>query len=225
MLIEQVHTEDEYLHFIRDISPYLKDPRYIRVDGKPLLIVYRVNLLPNPQKAAEIWRSECEKMGLGEIYLVAAQSFDVTDPRPYGFDAAVQFPPHGAGSSVISQASVKINNSNFRGYIYDYCSAARIMLDRKPGDYTLFKTVMVSWDNTARKQNDPNIFINSTPSAYQEWLEGAVKYSQEYLPEDKRFVFINAWNEWAEGTHLEPDRKYGYAYLQATASALSLSKK
>jgi len=225
MLIAQVHTEDEYLHFIRDISPNFIDPRYIRIEDKPLLIVYRVSLLPNPQKAVEIWRNECRRIGIGEIYLVAVQSFDITDPRPYGFDAAVEFPPHGAGSSIISQASVKIVNPEFRGYIYDYCSAARTMLEKKPSNYTLFKTVMVSWDNTARKQDDPNIFINSSPSSYQEWLEATMNYSQKYLPEDKRFVFINAWNEWAEGAHLEPDRKYGYAYLQATALALNSTKK
>ena len=226
VLIEQVHTEYEYSHFIRDISPYFRDHRYIRVDGKPILIVYRVNLLLNPKKATEIWRSECRRMGVGEIYLVAAQSFDVTDPRQYGFDAAIEFPPHGAGNSIVSPASVEMTNPKFRGYIYDYCSAARIMLEKKPIDYTLFKTVMVSWDNTARKQNDSNIFINSSPSAYQKWLEDAMRYSQEYLPEDRQFVFINAWNEWAEGTHLEPDQKYGYAYLQATALALnSITKK
>lgn len=225
MLIAQVHTEDEYLHFIRDISPTFRDARYIQVEGKPLLMVYRVNLLPNPQKAAEIWRSECRRMGVGEIYLVAVQSFDITDPRPYGFDAAVEFPPHGTGNSIINQASVKIINPEFRGYIYDYCLAARTMLEKPSIDYTLFKTVMVSWDNTARKQNDPNVFINSSPSIYQEWLEAAMEHSQKYLPEDKRFVFINAWNEWAEGTHLEPDRKYGYAYLQATAQALDSAKK
>ena len=225
VLIAQIHKEDEYLHFIRDISPYFRDPRYIRIEDKPLLVVYRVNLLPNPRQAVEIWRSECRKMGLGEIYLVAAQSFDVKDPRQYGFDAAVEFPPHGAGNSIINQPAVKMINPNFGGHVYDYYSAANIMLGKQPDDYPLFKTVMVSWDNTARKQNNPNIFINSSPSAYQQWLESAIKYSQEHLPEDRQFVFINAWNEWAEGTHLEPDRRYGYAYLHATALALKSTQK
>ena len=84
----------------------------------------------------------------------------------------------------------------------------------------LFKSVMLSWDNTARRQNESHIFVNATPSAYKNWLDNVVTYTRKNLPEDKRFVFINAWNEWAEGTHLEPDRRYGYAYLQATADAI-----
>lgn len=220
ILIEQIHTEQEYLHFIHDISTNFLDPRYIRVDGKPILIVYRVNLLPNPQKAAEIWRAECKNMGIGEIYLIAAQSFGITDPRPYGFDAAVEFPPHDLGETAVSPTKLKITNYRFKGHIFDYISASHIMIRRKALDYTLFKTVTPSWDNTARKQNDGNIFINSSPSAYRFWLEKVISNTGRDLPEDRQFVFINAWNEWAEGTHLEPDRRYGYAYLQATMDAL-----
>ena len=222
ILMEQVHTEQEYLHFIRDIRSILMDSRYIHVDGKPLLIVYRASLLSNPHKAVEIWRSECRKMGIGDIYLVAAQSFDITDPRPYGFDAAVEFPPHGLGKAWFDQRALKITNNKFRGYIFDYPSASRIMMQKDFPNYTLFRTVMPAWDNTARKQNDSNIFINSSPAAYREWLEDVMNYTEKNLPENKRFVFINAWNEWAEGTHLEPDRRYGYAYLQATLDALKL---
>ena len=218
ILIGQTHNEHEYLHFIQDISPYFGDPRYIRVEGKPLLLVYRINLLPDPQKAVEIWREECRRLGIGEIYLVAVQSFRINDPRPYGFDAAVEFPPHFLGN--ISQASLKITNPKFKGQILDYQAAADTMLQRKADGYTLFKTVMPSWDNTARRQNEAHIFINATPAAYKSWLKEVVNYTRKNLPPDKPFVFVNAWNEWAEGTHLEPDRRYGYAYLQATADAI-----
>lgn len=225
ILIEQVHSEAEYIHFIRDISPHFRDPRYIRVDGKPLLLVYRMNLLPDPDKATELWRSECKKMGIGEIYLVAVQSFGITDPRPFGFDAAVEFPPHYLGEALVKRNAVKITNRRFSGQIFDYNIAAHAMMEKKAEEYTVYKTVMPSWDNTARKQNDAHIFINSTPEAYKTWLANTVKYTQQNLPADKRFVFINAWNEWAEGTYLEPDQKYGYAYLQATAEAIALPAK
>ncbi len=189
-----------------------------------MLLVYRVNLLPDAQKAAEIWRSECRRMGIGEIYLVAVQSFGITDPRPYGFDAAVEFPPSNLVETEISRNAVQITNPNFKGRIFDYNLVVQSMLNKKHGDYTFFKTVMPSWDNTARKQNDAHIFVNSSPAAYQKWLEKVAAYSQSALPEDKRFIFVNAWNEWAEGTHLEPDRRYGYAYLQATANAITKKK-
>jgi glycosyltransferase involved in cell wall biosynthesis len=220
VLIGQTHNEQEYLHFIEDISPYFKDPRYIRIDGKPVLLVYRINLLPNPQTAARIWRDECKRLGIGDIYLIAVQSFGITDPRPYGFDAAVEFPPSYLGAADVDPGSLKLTNPNFKGKILDYHSAANIMIQRRADGYPLFKTVMLAWDNTARRQNDSHIFINATPSAYQSWLENVVTYTRNNLPRDQRFVFINAWNEWAEGTHLEPDRRYGYAYLQATADAI-----
>jgi glycosyltransferase involved in cell wall biosynthesis len=224
ILIAQEYTPEQYLHFVQDISKHFSDPRYIRVDGKPMLLVYRVNLLPDPQKAVEVWRAECRKLGVGEIYLVAVQSFGITDPRPYGFDAAVEFPPSNLGEAEISNKSTKLTNPDFKGRIFDYHVTVRAMLEKKQGDYTYFKTVMPAWDNTARKQNDAHIFINSSPTAYKAWLEKVVSHSRKTLPEDKRFAFVNAWNEWAEGTHLEPDKKYGYAYLQATADAITKKK-
>jgi len=221
ILIAQEYTEEQYLHFINDISKHFSDPRYIRVDGMPMLLVYRVNLLPDPQRAVAVWRNECRKLGIGEVYLVAVQSFGITDPHLYGFDAAVEFPPSYLSEAEISARSVKTTNPQFRGRIFNYDLAVRTMLEKKHAGYTVFKTVMPAWDNTARKQNDAHIFINSSPAAYQAWLEQAVDYSKKALPEDNRFVFVNAWNEWAEGTHLEPDKKYGYAYLQATADAIT----
>jgi glycosyltransferase involved in cell wall biosynthesis len=221
ILIEQVHSEEEYLNFIRDIIPIFLDNRYIRVDGKPLLIVYRISLLPNPRLAADIWRSECKKMGIGDIYLVAAQSFGITDPRPYGFDAAVEFPPHNLWPTQIPREMVQVINPKFTGRLFDYRKAVQQMMGLDVPKYPLFRTVMPAWDNTARKQNDGYAFINSTPLAYKTWLEYTINYTKRVLPEDKQFVFINSWNEWGEGAYLEPDRLYGYAYLQATAEAIT----
>ena len=224
ILIAQEYTEEQHLHFIRDISLYFSDPRYIRINGMPILLVYRVNLIPDAQKAAEIWRAECRKMGMRGIFLIAVQSFGIADPRSYGFDAAVEFPPSYLGEAEVNRNLVDITNPHFTGRIFDYNIAARVMAEKKHEGYIAFKTVMPSWDNTARRQNDGHIFINATAKAYKNWLSRAVKYTRKNLPEDKRFVFINAWNEWAEGTHLEPDRFHGYAYLQATAEAITLGK-
>jgi lipopolysaccharide biosynthesis protein/glycosyltransferase involved in cell wall biosynthesis len=224
ILIAQDYNEHEYEHFIHDISSHFLDPRYIRVEGKPVLLVYRINLLPDPQKAVEVWRTECRKMGIGEIYLIAVQSFGISDPRPFGFDAAVEFPPSNLGQARISNTSVKITNPNFKGQIFDYNIAARLMMEKQHEDYTAFKSVMPSWDNTARRQNESHIFINSSPDNYKNWLSQVVNYTTQNLPEDRRFIFVNAWNEWAEGTHLEPDSLQGYAYLQATAEAITRGK-
>ena len=93
ILLAQAHSPQEDLAFFDAISPFLTDPRYIRVDGRPLLIVYRANLLPDAAATATRWRECCRQMGLPELYLVAAQTFGLNDPTPLGFDGAVEFPP------------------------------------------------------------------------------------------------------------------------------------
>jgi FkbM family methyltransferase len=218
ILIAQKHSKEDDIAFIRDVIPAFRDERYIRIKGKPLLIVYRVNLLLNPKETAEVWREECKKAGI-DIYLCVAQSFDITDPRQYGFDAAVEFPPHGIFIPTINQA-VQITNRDFKGLIYSYDEITIFMKGKKCPRYTLFRTVMPSWDNTPRRQNAGNIFQNASPEAYKEWLYYSIGYTGKNLEGDERLVFINAWNEWAEGAHLEPDRKYGSAYLEATADTI-----
>ena len=88
-----------------------------------------------------------------------------------------------------------------------------------PPAYRLFRTVMPGWDNTARRQDDSVIFSGSTPGAYQAWLESVLRQTREQYFGDERLVFVNAWNEWAEGAYLEPDLGWGHAYLEATRNA------
>jgi len=225
ILIEQRYDNEWDNQFINDLIPMFHDNRYIRVDGKPLLIIYRVNLLPDPKKTADMWRFKCREKGIGEIFLAVTQSFGITDPRPYGFDGAVEFPMHHLGDSEIDQKALQITNPEFNGKVFDYRIAAQLMMQRPKPNYPLFKTVVPSWDNTARKQNEGHIFINSSPEAYRNWLENIIKGTRRNFDENNRFVFINAWNEWAEGNYLEPDRQYGYAYLDATAEAIAPSQQ
>lgn len=225
ILIGQSYSGNWDKQFIDDLLPVFNDKRYIRVDGKPLLIVYRVNLLPDPQKTADLWRFECKKAGIGDIFLAVAQSFGISDPRPFGFDGAIEFPMHHLGDSEIDQKSVQITNPVFKGKIFDYRIAAQLMMQKQKPDYPLFKTAVPSWDNTARRQNDGHIFVNSSPRAYKNWLDNIIKFTKRHLDENNRFIFINAWNEWAEGNYLEPDSQYGYAYLNATAEAVAQTQQ
>ncbi|BBI49672.1 hypothetical protein HORIV_20930 [Vreelandella olivaria] len=91
--MEQKHLPEDDLEFIQDVAPLMQKPNYLRVNGKPLLIVYRVDILPDANKTAEVWRNYCRENGIGEIHLVSAQSFNNGDPSPFGFDASVEFPP------------------------------------------------------------------------------------------------------------------------------------
>lgn len=216
VLISQQHSDEDSLAFIKYLMKYFKDPRYIKVNGKPVLIIYRANIIPNINVIAGVWRSEMIRNGFAGIYLVAAQTFGIKSPLSFDFDAAVEFPPHTVSSSEINDCDDKINK-NFDGKLYSYDQVVQNAVVATDQDYKVYKTVMLSWDNTARKQNSSHIFCNFSIGRYKQWLSSKINkvyWDNKYI--DDKFVFINAWNEWAEGTHLEPDRKYGFSYLQAT---------
>jgi lipopolysaccharide biosynthesis protein len=129
----------------------------------------------------------------------------------------VEFPPHTAVSSDISK-TLEIINPDFAGNIYSYDNVVENVVVSDEPEYKLYRTAMLSWDNTARKQNSSHIFHNFSIRRYMQWLSSIVNrvYRSDKYSEDEKIVFVNAWNEWAEGTHLEPDRRYGFAYLKAT---------
>ena len=223
ILIGQNHSPEDDEAFIAHVSQYLKHPNYICIGGKPLLVIYRPNLLPDPKATAARWREWCRQNGVGEIYLGYMQSFEVTDPKNYGFDAAIEFPPNNTAPPVITEQMEGVD-CDFSGIVYDY----RVYPERSEAystpDYKLFRGVFPSWDNEARRLGRGSVWAHATPSGYQTWLENAAKDTIARFPKrDERLVFVNAWNEWAEGAHLEPDQRYGYAWLQATRDALEAS--
>jgi hypothetical protein len=220
VLLVQEHEFESDMQFIRDVIPLLKDPRYIRVNEKPLLLLYREDLMKTAQATVAGWRRECQQAGLPDIYVCCVQSFKMTDPNEFGFDAACEFPPHQYKCGVIT-SEVEDLEEDFKGTIYDYEMVARQSLTRPVPKYTLMRGIFPSWDNSARKRQQALIFHNSGPKPYEYWLRGLIQYSRQNLPEDERIIFINAWNEWAEGAHLEPDLRYGRSYIDATRRALA----
>jgi hypothetical protein len=225
VLIAQEYAPGYESAFIRDLDPVLRDQRYIRIQGKPVIIVYCAQKLPDAQNCAAIWRQYCRENGIGEIFLIAAQTFSFRDPRPLGFDAAVEFPPHTLGEEVDITEKITPLNPNFSGGIKDYRKIVTNKISAFESPFTLFKCVVPGWDNTARRIDNPLILQGSTPALYRRWLIDMMNHTANNLQPDEQFVFINAWNEWAEGAHLEPDRKFGYAYLNATAEALQELQK
>ncbi|HMS83260.1 MAG TPA: glycoside hydrolase family 99-like domain-containing protein [Nitrospira sp.] len=224
ILIAQQHSPEDDVAFIRYVSRYMCDTRYIRIGGKPLLLVYRPSLLASAKETAQRWRGWCRDNGVGEIYLAYTQSFETLDPSQYGFDAAIEFPPNNSVLPNITN-TVTSPERRFRGVAYDWrVLAARSEKYQHP-QYRLFRGVCPAWDNTARRKNRSTVFLHSTPSLYKRWLKNAIQDTEKrFATQDERLIFVNAWNEWAEGAYLEPDARYGYAYLQATRNALSGDK-
>lgn len=227
LLMEQKLLEDDDEKFFYDILPFFRDDRYIKIDNKPVLIVYRLNLFSDERIKVFVnkIRDLAKKEGFDDIYLVGAKVFGCENPLIYGADAAVEFPPLGINTEV-EEAKLKYLNKNYKGTVYDITSYV------KSGKYVqggrnskLFKSVFPGWDNTARKAQSGAWTFLCEPDIYKTWLKNIINWTKKnHKNADEQFVFINAWNEWAEGAHLEPDKKYGYAYLQATKDALEESK-
>lgn len=224
ILIEQNHNSKSDIAFIEDISLYFNDKRYIRIENKPVLIIYRLKLLPNPVESINRWREYYRKTGKGELFIIGVKTFGEEIPKKYGVDAAMEFPPHGI-EPLIEINDIEVLNPNFNGYIYSYPEIVKGQRYLFNNSIPTFKTVSPGWDNTARKPNSSTIFHGSSPMLYKEWLTNVIIFTKENFSKDKQYVFINAWNEWAEGAHLEPDRKYGYGYLKVTAEAILDSRE
>jgi glycosyltransferase involved in cell wall biosynthesis len=220
VLIAQAYSDSDDLAFIAYIAKYLRDPRYLRVAGRPLLLVYRPGLFPDARRTATRWREWCRANGLGEIYLAYTQSFEAVDPAQYGFDAAIEFPPNNTNPPLLDE-KLALRNPHFKGTVYDWRAFVARSRDYRPPSYRLFRGVCPSWDNEARRPGRGVVFQHASPAGYREWLGNAIADTRRRIPGDEeRLIFVNAWNEWAEGAHLEPDQRYGFAWLEATREAL-----
>jgi lipopolysaccharide biosynthesis protein len=233
VIVRQEHSEADDRAHMRWLARALADPRAIRVGGRPLLLVYRALKLPDPARTIRTWREEARALGLGELYLcrVEGLSAERGDPRPLGFDAAVEFQPDWTqlGRPLrrgrLRRALWKLGLSRSayqRHRIYSYAQVVEGMLRRPPAPYPRFPCVTPRWDNTPRRAADGAVLHGSTPALYGRWLERVIAGFRPPSP-DENLIFVNAWNEWAEGAHLEPCLRWGRAYLEATRAALRAS--
>jgi lipopolysaccharide biosynthesis protein len=220
LLIAQTYSPESERALIGDLLPLFRDPRYIRVHGRPLVLVYRANLLPEPRRAAETFRRVARDAGESEPYLAMVHIPGMASPPEWGFDAGVEFPPHSTEIRTLTEHIEKLNPA-FVGDVWDYVSAARYAMERPLPDFPFHRGVMVGWDNTPRLQNNGHVFVNTHPENYRRWLAAMVEQAREKRSGDDRIVFINAWNEWGEGCYLEPDEQFGRGYLEATRAAVS----
>ena len=221
LLLEQRYDPDDLDGYVKSIVPALSDKRYIRVGKRPLILIYRPALIPDPQRTFAAWREFLIGQGFGNPYLAMVQSFDDVDPRSYGLDAAVGFPPHVSNLWATNDRDHhNLYDVGFVGHVRTYPYLAEEMLRRFSTEFVTFPGVCPGWDNEARKPRYGTSFSGATPERYRSWLARASGQVLSSNAEDERIVFINAWNEWAEGAILEPDRHFGHAFLTQTRDVL-----
>ena len=231
VLLEQTYSESDDYNHIQVLISYFKDARYIKVMGKPMFIIYRPKLFPDIKKTIALWRQEVKKAGFPDLYLGFAKTYEYKDPiEKDGFDFAFEFQPNfEARPSMFNDTVLKryvfeffrklrMPLKNKYHLVYDYEAYTKLQMAH--GFYpNTYPTITPGWDNSARRKVNYFILHRSTPEKYKSWLQHVVKnYPWQNMPEP--FLFINAWNEWAEGNHLEPCAQWGTAYLEATKAVL-----
>ncbi len=222
VLISQDWRIEDEPALLACFARHFADPRYIRLSGRPVLMIYRAGLIPDCANTLARWRDSFSMHYNEDPILVMAQSFGENDPRDYGFDGAIEFPPHKLTTKLhtISQ-KLRSFDPAARGQVYAYDDIAAASLAEPPPAYPLIKTAVPGWDNDARREGMGMVLHGSTPAKYRAWLEALVDRSAGQLFHGERIVCVNAWNEWAEGAYLEPDVHFGAAYLNATGRAVA----
>ena len=218
VLIAQKHEDDD-VDYIKDLKPYLMDPRYIRVDGEPLVLVYRPGILPDAAKTFRRWREWAQQNGIGRIRILVVRGC-ANRPESMmveGADAEVEFPPaYTALPQVLKATDEGVQIMNYPGYVNEIISGRGCT---EKYAHPVYRGAMLGWDCTPRRKGF-HCWYGFSPEWYYRWLRYNIEWTRRHHRKNDRFIFINAWNEWAEGTYLEPDRLFGYTNLNTTSRAL-----
>lgn len=216
------------LAFWKDIVPYLKDERYIKINGKPVLVIYKCISFKQNEFIAFLveMRKIAKKDGFPDVYImISTGNGKFTEYDKWGGDALVEYQPWRfyETSKIKKVIPEGYLNSNFRGSIVDISFALKNKqyMCKYSDEKKYFRSALVLWDNCARKKNSNAIvMIGNTPETMKQWLIDIIMESKKIHSKEENIVFISSWNEWGEGSHLEPDYKYGYGWLNAVRNAI-----
>lgn len=228
ILIKQDYSERDDENFIVDMKKYIDDSRYIRINGHPIIVVYNPGQIPNCKKSFNTWRRVAREIGIGEILIWTCRTSNNTAKKlniEEVIDAEVEFPPHNTWLDDFAIRDINLSGKtasifNYQKLVeaikYDYKKGYDIEENSKP----VHHSCMMAWDNAARRKNNWFTYHSFSIKSLYEWVKIICAQARRDFSEEERFVFVNAWNEWAEGTYLEPDEKYGYANINTVSKAL-----
>jgi len=221
VLMPQIHDEVSDEQFLIHILPILKDPRYIRINDAPYLQIYCFGLFSNFAKTVKRWREIAKENGIDNLHVSITPygGYTYTTFKDLGCDSMTEFPPHKV-STVSINHNIDGLNPNFTGMIHDYEDYVYRAMNKTKEEHLVFKGAMLGFDNTARLMEKATIFHGSTPEKFKKLMLSLIDATSRNN-ESERLIFINAWNEWAEGNYLEPDKKHDKSYLEALCEALN----
>ena len=225
ILIEQTYPgDDDHRKHFDSLLPAFQDKRHITVDGKPVFVIYRPTEIPDVKRVMQFWREMAAAAGLKGLHLVGVGRSDWV-PQELGFDASINPQLHRRDEWISWHTPIKRLLHDYRKgkglpTIYSYEKILPDLLKKPELGIENYPCVIPNWDNTPRSGSNGLVLHDSTPELFRKHFREALELAQN-LPDERQFVFIKSWNEWAEGNHLEPDLKYGHAYLEVVAEELN----
>lgn len=228
-------SDDEWREHVRYLIKAFSDPRYIRVRDKPMLLIYRTTAIRDMQPMLDVWNEEVLGAGLPGIHLVSMATGHVPDPRLHLFDAFADFEPLLTTSYKLSKGARRrekwlkrftelrwaiFRHANRTSLSYDYATVWRT-IERRTLPPHHYPGAFVDWDNSPRRGRDQALIMrNFDKSAFERGINAQIRKARNV---GAPFLFMNAWNEWAEGTYLEPDEGRGLFFLETIRDALRAS--
>ena len=230
ILIEQTYPgpQDHEAHF-RTLLPAFRDRRHIRVDGKPLFLIFKPEKLPDAQRSLAQWRAMAVAEGLGGLHIVGMSAYPEWTPGPSGFDAKMVAPlvlqrPWVSRRQPFKWLRRRIAEWRRLPTVHHYRTFVDLNMPVSIRDYEAYPCVIHTWDNTPRSGSNGVVLQGSTPEEYRRLLLGAARALQD-KPAQRRLLILKSWNEWAEGNHLEPDLLSGHAYLEVVRQVLTADQR
>jgi lipopolysaccharide biosynthesis protein len=233
LMAQNYSDEDDTNHMRWLCEKVFSDPRYIKVEGKPVFVIYKPMLFPDMARTIKTWRRVAKNEYAVDLYLIGVEHSheDGSKYQTMGFDSSLDFQPVSLND--YKNKSFLYNIHKFSTYVakafrtkskvplfISYRKYVDYKLKEQVPGYKMYPCVSPGWDNSSRRVGRSfTVFFGSTPSLFKHWLSSTIKQFKTFSKEEN-FVFINAWNEWAEGNHLEPDNKWGHSYLDAVKEAV-----
>ncbi len=244
LITQEYPNRQDHIDHFNYLLPFFEDDRYIKVDGKPLFVIYIAQNIPDLREFTDLFRECAAKAGLKGLYLVASRWERDWSPIANGLDAVIDpsffearygnaLPPIKISFKERLLRKLKIITKPVfewdvekrdKPLIFEYEEAIKYLISKEKYDFECFPCVIPDWDNSARAGNKSLIFKNSTPELWEKHLKEGIDIVMD-KPVEKQLVFVKSWNEWAEGNYLEPDQKWGLQYLERTFQCVKVAKE